>query len=51
VVARRQSGLNRARRRLVRWEQRQDTYAAFLHLAGALLGFQHCDRFARLRAA
>jgi hypothetical protein len=29
---------------LVRWEKRQDTYEAFIHLACALLCFQQCDR-------
>ena len=51
VVERLHSWLNRSRRLLVRWEKRQDTYEAFLHLACALLCFQQCDRFARLQAA
>jgi len=44
VVERLHSWLNRSRRLLVRWEKRQDTYEAFLHLACALLCFRHCDR-------
>lgn len=44
VVERLHSWLNRSRRLLVRWEKRQDTYEAFLHLACALLCFQQCDR-------
>jgi len=44
VVERLHSWLNRSRRLLVRWEQLERTYEAFLHLAGALLGFQQCDR-------
>jgi putative transposase len=51
VVERLHSWLNRARRLLVRWEKRQDTYEAFLHLACALVCFQACDRFRRLAAA
>lgn len=48
VVERLHSWLNRSRRLLVRWEKLERTYEAFLHLACALLCFQHCDR---LRAA
>ena len=48
VVERLHSWLNRSRRLLVRWEKLECTYAAFLHLACALLCFQQCDR---LRAA
>ena len=48
VVERLHSWLNRSRRLLVRWEKLEHTYAAFLHLACALLCFQQCDR---LRAA
>jgi len=44
VVERLHSWLNRSRRILVRWEQLERTYAAFLHLACALLCFQQCDR-------
>jgi putative transposase len=44
VIERLHSWLNRSRRLLVRWEQRQDTYEAFLQLACALLCFQQCDR-------
>ena len=44
MVERLHSWLNRSRRLLVRWEKRQDTYEAFLHLACALLCFQQCDR-------
>jgi putative transposase len=44
VVERLHSWLNRSRRLLVRWEKRQDTYEAFIHLACALLCFQQCDR-------
>lgn len=51
VVERLHSWLNRSRRLLVRWEKRQDTYEAFLHLACALLCFQQCDRLRALRAA
>jgi putative transposase len=51
VVERLHSWLNRSRRLLVRWEKRQDTYEAFLHLACALLCFQHCDRLRAQRAA
>ena len=45
VVERLHSWLNRSRRLLVRWEKRQETYLGFLHLACALICFQHCDRF------
>jgi len=45
VVERLHSWLNRSRRLLVRWEKLERTYAAFLHLACALLCFQQCDRF------
>jgi putative transposase len=51
VVERLHSWLNRSRRLLVRWEKRQDTYEAFLHLACALLCFQQCDRLRAGRAA
>jgi putative transposase len=51
VVERLHSWLNRSRRLLVRWEKRQDTYEAFLHLACALLCFQQCDRLRARRAA
>jgi putative transposase len=51
VVERLHSWLNRSRRLLVRWEKRQDTYEAFLHLACALLCFQQCDRLRAHRAA
>ena len=51
VVERLHAWLNRSRRRLVRWEKRQDTYEAFLARACALLCFQQCDRFARRAAA
>jgi len=44
VVERLHGWLNRSRRLLVRWEQLQGTYEAFVHLAGALLCFQQCDR-------
>jgi putative transposase len=44
VVERLHSWLNRSRRLLVRWEKRKDTYLAFVHLACALICFQHCDR-------
>jgi len=44
VVERLHSWLNRSRRLLVRWEQLERTSEALLHLAGALLGFQQCDR-------
>ena len=45
VVERLHSWLNRSRRLLVRWEKRDSTYQAFLHLACALICFQQCDRF------
>ncbi len=51
VVERLHRGLNRSRRLLMRWEQRQGTYEAFLHLACALLCFQPGDRLARRAAA
>jgi len=44
AVERPHSWLNRSRRLLVRWEQPQHTSEALLHLAGALLCFQQCDR-------
>ena len=45
VVERLHSWLNRSRRLLVRWEKLGCTYEAFLHLACALICFQHCYRF------
>jgi putative transposase len=51
VVERLHSWLNRSRRLLVRWEKRQDTYEAFVHLACALLCFQCCDRVTHRSAA
>jgi len=44
VVERLHSWLTRSRRLLVRWEQLQQTDAAFIHLACALLCFRQCDR-------
>ena len=44
VVERLHSWLNRSRRLLVRWEKREDTYLAFLHLACALICFQQAQR-------
>lgn len=48
VVERLHSWLNRSRRLLVRWEKLGPTYEAFLHLACALICFQHCDGFRSL---
>jgi putative transposase len=45
VVERLHSWLNRSRRLLIRWEKLPSTYEAFVHLACALICFQHCDRF------
>lgn len=51
VVERLHSWLNRSRRLLVRWEKLGPTYEAFLHLACALICFQHCDRFRSLQVS
>ena len=51
VVERLHSWLNRSRRLLVRWEKRDSTYKAFLHLACGLICFQHCDRFCSLQVS
>ena len=51
VVERLHSWLNRSRRLLVRWEKLERTYAAFLHLACALLCFQQCDCYRAALAA
>jgi len=51
VVERLHSWLNRSRRLLVRWEKLARTYLAFVQLACALLCFQHCARWRRLRTA
>ena len=50
VVERLHSWLNRSRRLLVRWEKLERTYLAFIHLACALICFQHCDRMRLHRA-
>ncbi len=49
VVERLHSWLNRSRRLLVRWEKLARTYLAFVQLACALMCFQHCARWRRLR--
>jgi putative transposase len=42
VVERAHSWMNRFRRILVRWEKREDTYVAMLHLALALITWRAC---------
>lgn len=51
VVERLHSWINRSRRLLVRWEKLDFTYQAFLHLACALICFQHCDRLRSLQVS
>ena len=51
VVERLHSWINRSRRLLVRWEKLDFTYQAFLHLACALICFQHRDRLRSLQVS
>lgn len=50
VVERLHSWLNRSRRLLVRWEKLDRTYRAFVQFACALICFQQCTRWRRMRA-
>ena len=45
VVERTQSGMNRFRRVLIRWDKKGETYLAFLHFACALIAFRASGLF------
>ena len=45
VVERTQSGMNRFRRILVRWDKRPEHYLAFLHFACACIAFRAAGLF------
>ena len=45
VVERTQSGLNRFRRIVIRWDKQVDNYLAFLHFACALIAFRAAGLF------
>ena len=45
VVERTQSGLNRFRRSVIRWDKQVDNYLAFLHFACALIAFRAAGLF------